>query len=359
MKRRQFLTGAALAAGAAGFAPAVIASPRKYRFEMVTSWPQALKHLFGGAQFFAERLNAITDGQVELKVHAAGAEVGALEVYDAVSGGAFDFGHTAPYYYIGRSPAHGFFTAMPFGLTTTEQIAWMTAGNGQSLWNELNATDDLIAFPVGNTGPQTGGWFRREINKPEDLRGLRMRFPGQGGQVMARTGVNIQNLPGGEVYLAMERGALDAAEWVGPHDDEILNMHRVAKYYYLPSWAEPSAMLGLYVNLKTYNGLPPAIQQAIRSAALEADRKMLADYMSTNPEALQRLVAHGVEVRTFSDEILALFEKAAQEVHEADMKRDPMYARIYEDWSAFREKVRGWSRISDHRYQSFLYRDKA
>ncbi|RFA24489.1 ABC transporter substrate-binding protein [Alkalilimnicola ehrlichii] len=359
MKRRDFLTatGAAVTTAAAGFAPAAIASKRRYRFEMVTSWPRTLKHLFGGAEFFAQRLNQITDGAVELTVHPAGAEVGAMEVYDAVSSGAFEFGHTAPYYYIGRSPAHGFFTAMPFGLTVSEQMAWMVSGNGQRLWDELNAADDLIAFPVGNTGPQTGGWFNKEINEPKDLRGLRMRFPGHGGRVMARAGVNIQQLPGGEVYMAMERGTLDAAEWVGPHDDEILNMHRVAKYYYLPSWAEPSAMLGVYINRSIYSDLPGWIQHAIQAAAAEADRKMLADYMSDNPAALKRLIDHGVEVRTFSQEVLEVFEKGTQEVHTQDM-RDRQYARIYEDWAAFRDKVRSWSGISDQLYQAFLYRDR-
>lgn len=358
MQRRTFLktAGAGAVVAGAAYAPAVIAQPRRFRFEMVTSWPAALDNLYGTAQYFAKRIGEMTDGDLQIRTYPAGAQVGPFEVYDAVSNGAFECCHTAPYYFIGQSPAHGFYTALPFGMTLEEQNAWMIAGDGQALWDELNAKDNLVAFPGGNTGAQTGGWFNKEINTPRDLRGLRMRFPGHGGRVMAKAGVNIQQLPGGEVFTAMERGALDAAEWVGPSDDQILGMQRVAKYYYLPSWAEVSAMLGFYFNKDAFAGLPTDIQHQIRACALECNAWMSARYAARNPVALAELVAGGTELRYFPDEVLAVFEEGAREVHAEDM-RDPDYAKIYENWSAFLETARGWNQQTTFRFRSYLFRD--
>lgn len=356
MKRRTFLKGAGIGVAATGaaYAPAVIAQPRRFRFEMVTSWPAALDTLYGTAQYFARRIEEMTDGDLQIRTYPAGAQVGPLEVYDAVSSGAFDCCHTAPYYFIGKSPAHGFFTALPFGMTLEEQDAWMLAGDGQALWDELNARDDLVAFPGGNTGPQTGGWFNREINSPADLRGLRMRFPGHGGRVMAKAGVSIQLLPGGEVFTAMERGALDAAEWVGPYDDQILGMHRVAKYYYLPSWAEASAMLGFYFNRKAFDRLPADIRHQIRACAAESNAWMSAQYAARNPVALAQLVESGTQVRQFPEEVLAVFERGAREVHEEDL-RDRDYARTHANWAAFMERSRSWNRDTTHRFRGYLF----
>ncbi len=359
MKRRGFLTGAAAGAVAASttFSPNVIARNRRFRIEMVTSWPAALTNLYGTAEYFAQRVGEMTDGDVQVTTYPGGAQVGPLEVYDAVSSGAFEACHTAPYYFIGQSPAHGFYTAMPFGMTLHEQNAWMIHGGGQELWDELNARDNLIAFPGGNTGAQTGGWFNKEINSVSDLRGLRMRFPGHGGRVMAKAGVNIQQLPGGEVFTAMERGALDAAEWVGPDDDMTLGMHRVAKYLYMPSWAETSAMLGFYFNEDTWAEFPADIQAMIKAASYEANSWMAARYNVRNPAALEKLqTEHGIEVRQFPREVLQAFYGGAQEVHEEDM-RDDMYAKIYEEWDAFRTKVRSWTRQTTHAYENFIYED--
>lgn len=359
MKRRNFLKGAGLGAAAAStvYSPNVFATGQRFRLEMVTSWPAALDNLYGTAQYFAERINEMTDGDVEVRTHPGGAEVGPLEVYDAVSSGAFECCHTAPYYFIGDSPAHGFYTAIPFGLTLDEQNAWLIQGGGQELWNEMSEADNVVPFPGGNTSAQTGGWFNKEINTPDDLRGLRMRFPGHGGRVMAKAGVSIQLLPGGEVFTAMERGALDAAEWVGPADDQILGMQNVAKYYYLPSWAEASAMVAFYFNGDVWRDFPADIQAQIKACSLETNAWMAARYLTRNPIALDELQAEGVEVRTFSDEVLAAFEQGAREVHEEDME-DPWYARIYENWSAYRDQIRGWNRDTTYRYQQFIYRNE-
>ncbi len=360
MNRRKFLKGAGLggaaAAASAVYSPNVIASNRTFRLEMVTSWPAALENLYGTAQYFARRIEEITDGDVSVRTYPGGAEVGPFEVYDAVSSGAFPCCHTAPYYFIGNTPAHGFYTAIPFGLTLEEQNAWLTVGGGQELWDELNERDNLIAFPGGNTGAQTGGWFNKEINSTEDLQGLRMRFPGHGGRVMSKAGVNIQQLPGGEVFTAMDRGALDAAEWVGPDDDMTLQMHQVAKYYYMPSWAEPSAMLGFYFNKDVWNEFPADIQAQIKACCAESDKWMTARYQSRNPVALEELKGHGVEVRSFPEEVLKAFEEGAREVHEEDME-DEQYARIYDEWSQFRDKVQGWNRETTYRYRRFIFRD--
>jgi len=357
MKRRGFITAAAtgIAAASSAFSPNVLARNRRIRLEMVTSWPAALENLYGTATYFAKRLEEISDGRVQCRTYPGGAQVGAMEVYDAVASGAFDCCHTAPYYFIGQTPAHGFFTALPFGLTLAEQNAWMIHGGGQELWDELNARDNLVAFPGGNTGAQTGGWYNKEINSPADLRGLRMRFPGHGGRVMAKTGVNIQQLPGNEVYTAMERGVLDAAEWVGPHDDTVLGMHRVAKYLYLPSWAEPSAMLGFYFNQTIWKDLPGDVQAMIKAVSSEADAWMTARYLSTNPPALLELEnTHGISVRQFPSEVMKAFHGAADAVHGEDMKADAMYRRIHEPWAAYRGKVRDWNRRTGFAYESYL-----
>jgi TRAP-type mannitol/chloroaromatic compound transport system substrate-binding protein len=359
MQRRKFIKGVGFGGAAAAstvFSPNVLASNRKFRLEMVTSWPSALDNLYGTAEYFARRIEEMTDGDVRMRTYPGGAQIGPFEVYDAVSSGAFSCCHTAPYYFIGKTPAHGFFTALPFGLTLDEQNAWMTAGGGQELWNELSERDNLVPFPGGNTSAQTGGWFNKEINSPDDLRGLRMRFPGHGGRAMAKAGVNIQQLPGGEVFTAMDRGTLDAAEWVGPYDDQILGMQDVAKYYYFPSWAEPSAMVAFYFNSWIFKDFPTDIQHQIRACCHEANTWMAGRYLARNPIALDELREGGVEVRTFSEEILAALQEGAQEVHEEDMENED-YARIHKEWDAFRRRVQGWNGQNTYLYRRFLEGD--
>ncbi|MEX1080440.1 MAG: TRAP transporter substrate-binding protein DctP [Halofilum sp. (in: g-proteobacteria)] len=360
MRRRNFLRGAGVGGAAAAssvFSPNVFARNRRFRLEMVTSWPSALENLYGTAEYFARRIEEMTDGDVRARTYPAGAQVGAFEVYDAVSSGAFSCCHTAPYYFIGKSPAHGFFTALPFGLTLEEHNAWMIAGGGQELWDDLSARDNLVPLPGGNTTAQTGGWYNQEINTPDDLRGLRMRFPGHGGRVMSKAGVSIQQLPGGEVFTAMDRGALDAAEWVGPSDDQTLGMADVARYYYLPSWAEPSAMVAFYFNADIWNEFPADIQHQIRACAHEANAWMSARYLARNPVALDELRDSGVEVRYFSEDVLVTLVQGAREVHEEDMENED-YARIHEQWDAFRERIQGWNRDSTYRYRRFLHREQ-
>ncbi|MBW6456329.1 MAG: twin-arginine translocation signal domain-containing protein [Trueperaceae bacterium] len=357
MKRRDFLKKAGVVAASASLSPLMFANAQRasFRFEMVTSWPTALDTLYGTATRAAEQLRALTDGAVEIEVYPAGAQVGALEVYDAVSSGAFDFGHTAAYYYVGKDQTHGFFTAMPFGLNAQQTNAWFYDGNGIALWNELNERDDLIAFPAGNTGVQMGGWFKKEINTPDDIRGLSMRIPALGGQVFTRAGGNTQTIAAGEIYLALERGTVDAAEWVGPYDDEILGLHRAAPYYYGPAWQEPGPALGLYVNLDTFRGLPADIQQAIETVAQAVNLDMLSRYESRNGAALKRLIAGGTQVRTFPLAVLRHFEAAMNELHDVHRAANPFYARVHDDYLTFAGDVREWGRFSEYPLQDYLH----
>jgi TRAP-type mannitol/chloroaromatic compound transport system substrate-binding protein len=359
MKRRDFLKKAGIATVGAGLSPLMFANAQRstYRFEMVTSWPTALDAIYGGAVNTARYLSEMTDGDVEVDVYPAGAQVGAFEVYDAVSSGAFAMGHAAPYYFYNKNPVHAFFTAVPFGMDASQFDAWMNAGDGQAFSDELTTPDDVIMFPAGNTGPQTSGWFKREVNTVADLQGLTIRTPGFGGQVLSKVGANVQNVPGGEVFISLETGVLDAADWVGPYDDEILGLQNAAPYYYLPSWAEPGASLAVYMNRSMYNDLPTSIQEALKAAAARANQQMLADYTAKNDAALARLVAGGTQIRTMSNEILQALQAATNEIHEENAQGNDLYVRVLENYRAFLAAARAWNRVSGYTYDTFVFGD--
>jgi TRAP-type mannitol/chloroaromatic compound transport system substrate-binding protein len=356
MKRRDFLKKAGVATVGAGLSPLMFANAQAatYRFDMVTSWPTALDTIYGGATNTAQYLNDITGGDVEVNVYPAGAQVGAFEVYDAVSSGAFAMGHAAPYYFYNKNPVHAFFTAVPFGMDAKQFDSWMAAGDGQALADELTAPDDVIMYPAGNTGPQTSGWFKREVNTVADLQGLTIRTPGFGGQVLSKVGANVQNVPGGEVFISLDTGVLDAADWVGPYDDEILGLQNAATYYYLPSWAEPGASLAVYMNRSMHDDLPADIQAALRAAAAQANQQMLADYTAKNNAALARLVEGGTQVRTMSDEILQALRAATLEIHTENSQGNELYARVLANYNAFMEGARAWNEVSGYAYDRFI-----
>jgi TRAP-type mannitol/chloroaromatic compound transport system substrate-binding protein len=358
MDRRKFLKKAGVATVGASLSPLMFANAQasKFSFGMVTSWPTSLDTIYGGALNTAKFLSEITDGDVEITVYPAGAQVGGLEVYDAVSSGAFEMGHTASYYYIGKDPTHGFFTAVPFGMNAQQMNAWFTSGGGQALFDEINARDNMIAFPAGNTGVQMGGWFNKEINTPDDLKGLTMRIPGLGGQVMTRVGANVQNIPAGDIYLALETGAIDATEWVGPYDDEILGFNRAARYYYAPGWHEPGPTLSTYVNLDVFNDLPTDIQDALKTACANANLTMLATYDAKNGAALNRLVAAGAELRRFPEEVLDTLRTAMNEIHQANASNNPFYLRVHDAFMKFQDEVRAWHDVSEYAYQTYTYK---
>ncbi|MCS6782002.1 MAG: TRAP transporter substrate-binding protein DctP [Gloeomargarita sp. SKYBB_i_bin120] len=325
-------------------APTVITQPR-VRWRVVTSWPTSLDTLFGGVRYLAEQVKQLTDGRFTLTPFAAGEIVPGLQVLDAVRSGTVEAGHTASYYYLGKNPALVFGTGLPFGLTAQQQNAWWYAGGGLTAMQNLYRDFGVITFPAGNTGAQMGGWFRREVKTLQDLKGLKMRLPGLGGKVMAQMGVNVQVLPGSELFLALERGALDAAEWVGPYDDRRLGLPRAARFYYYPGWWEPGPSLELLVNLKAWEQLPSAYQKALEMAAQATNLYMLSQYEARNQAALQQLTAEGVQLRRYSDDILRTAWRITQELLADQSRQDATFQKLYTSWQAFRRNSHRWAEM--------------
>lgn len=325
-------------------------------WQMPTSWPVALDTIFGGVQVFVDRVGQLTGGKFVITPRAAGELAPGNQVLDAVIEGAVPIGHTASYYYIGKSNAVAFGTSVPFGLTAQQQNAWFFDGGGLDLLQKLYADRfNVIQFPAGNTGAQMGGWFRREINTVADLQGLKMRIPGLGGQVMTKLGVTVQALPGNEIFQALQTGTVDAAEWVGPYDDEKLGLNTAAEFYYHPGWWEPGASLEVEVNLDEWNGLPAEYQEIIRVACFEANAVMQARYESRNGAALQRLVDGGTQLRAYSDEILTAAQDATNELYEEFSAADADFKSIYDQWKVFRDQIYAWNKINEAPFTNFVY----
>jgi TRAP-type mannitol/chloroaromatic compound transport system substrate-binding protein len=311
--------------------------------EMATSWPLGLDTIFGGATVFAERVSAMTGGRFKITPRAAGELVGGLEVLPSVEEGAVPMGHTASYYYTGRSPVMGFGTALPFGLTARQQNSWLYQGGGLERMQEFYAEKfNMIQFPAGNTGVQMGGWFNKEINGVNDLRGLSFRIPGLGGEVMSRLGVTVQVVAGGEIFQALDTGAIDAAEFVGPYDDEKLGLQNAARLYYYPGWWEPGPTLEVQMGLDRWNELPSIYQEIVRSAAHHSNEIMMATYDQLNPEALGRIQESGVELRPFPDDVMQAAEEASFELYDEFASQDQDFADILEGWNEFRRPIQEW-----------------
>ncbi|MAU00731.1 MAG: ABC transporter substrate-binding protein [Anaerolineaceae bacterium] len=325
-------------------------------WEMATSWPLSLDTIFGGAQIFADRLSAITGGKFTILPRASGELVGGTEVMDAVETGALQVGHTASYYYTGKSPATAFGTALPFGLTARQQNAWLYEGGGLQLMQDFYAERfNLIQFPAGNTGAQMGGWYNKEINTPEDFVGLKMRIPGLGGQVYDRLGATVQVIPGGEIFQALQTGAIDATEWVGPYDDLKLGFHTVTRYYYYPGWWEPGPTLEVQINLDEYNALPEEYKAAIQSAAVEANMGMMARYDVQNIAALAQIREESeIELRPFSDEVLNAARDASFALYDEFSQQDTDFAAIFTPWNDFRQKISEWHGFNELTYLNYV-----
>jgi TRAP-type mannitol/chloroaromatic compound transport system substrate-binding protein len=370
--RRAFLRKAAAgAAGAAGAgvltacdtesapgvasAEAAVQGP-EVRWRLSTSFPPSLDILHGAAERLADRVGALTGGRFQIRVYAANEIVPALQVMDAVQQGTVQAGFTAGYYYIGKSPALAFDSTVPFGLTARQQTAWLHFGGGLDLLSDVYADFGIVPLPCGNTGAQMGGWFRRPVQTLSDLRGLRMRIPGIGGEIMSRLGVSVQVLGGAEIYPALERGAIDATEWVGPYDDEKLGFYQIAPHYYLPGWWEPGLSGVLQISRDAWDALPPSYQELLRTAAREATGDMLARYDAENPLALQRLVNdHGVQLRAFSDEILQAAWRESNAYLEEQAARDATFRGVYDSWRAFRERVFPYFAGNEQHYARFAF----
>lgn len=371
MRRRAFIgkagLGAAAAAGAMASgcgpsaAPEAGGSPAEGRviWRLASSFPPGLDTIFGAGNVLAERVKQITGGRFQIHVSAAGEIVPGLQVMDAVQSGSVQVGHTAGYYYIGKNPALAFDTSLPFGLSARQQQAWLYQGGGLALMREVYGDFNIVNFPGGNTGAQMGGWFRQEIQGLADLKGLKMRIPGMGGKVMDRLGVSVQVLAGPEIYPALERSAIDATEWVGPYDDEKLGFHKVARHYYYPGWWEPGPTLSFLVNRDAWAKLPATYQAAFEAAAYEANTTMITRYDAQNPAALKRLVANGVQLHAFSDDILQAAGKAFDELVAEEAAADAGYAKIYDAWKTFRDDSVGWFATAEQAFMTFMSRQAA
>lgn len=325
-------------------------------WQMATSWPVSLDTLFGGAKLFAERVGALTGNRFKITPRAAGELAPGLEVLNVVSQGAVPCGHTASYYYVGKSSFMGFGSSLPFGFNAQQQNAWLYEGGGLKQLQELYASRfNAIQFPAGNTGAQMGGWFRKEISTVNDLQGLKMRIPGLGGQVMGKLGVTVQTLPGGEIFQALQTGALDAAEWVGPYDDEKLGLNKVAQFYYYPGWWEPGTTLEVQINLDEWKKLPAEYQAAIQTAANEANMTTLSRYESQNNEALQRLIQGGVQLRQYSNEIMKAAEQASFELYNEFATKDSDFKAVFDQWQQFRNRVYAWNKLNEGSFEQFTY----
>ena len=365
MERRRFVTTTALGGAALGTAAAMLAKPAiaqsmpEVKWRMPSSFPKSLSTLFGGAEFLSARVAALTDGKFKITPFPAGEIVPALQVLDAVQNGTVEMGQTAPYYYVGKDPTFAFGCTVPFGFNARQQQAWMLQGGGLELMNEFLKEYNVTSIIAGNTGAQMGGWFRKEIKTPDDIKGLKFRIAGLAGNVIAKMGGVPQQIGGGDIYPALEKGTIDAAEWVGPFDDEKLGFNKVAKYYYYPGWWEGNAQLWMFMNLDKFKELPPAYQAALESACAETNTWMQAKYDAENPAALRRLVANGAELRPFSREIMQAAYKASFEVYDEIAAKNANFKKFYESWKAFREDEYLWFRVSENSFENFVYAQSA
>jgi TRAP-type mannitol/chloroaromatic compound transport system substrate-binding protein len=340
MQRRHFLktAGAGLAATTgAAFSTKAFADLPTLKWRMASSFPKSLDTIYGAAEVLARRLSEITDGKFEIRVFAGGEIVPALGVLDAVQQNTVECGHTASYYYHGKNKALSLDATIPFGLNPRQLTGWMYHGGGMGLLREMFAQYNVVNFSGGNTGAQMGGWFRKEVKSIDDLKGLKIRIPGFGAEIFSQMGAVPQQLPGGEIYPALERGAIDAAEWTVPYDDEKLGFYKVAPFYYYPGWWEPGPQLTFYVNKEQWEKLPGPYQAAFEAASQEASLLMLAAYDAKNPPALQRLIQDGVQMRRYPDDVLLRAYEIAQKLYAEESAKNPTFKAIYESMHAFQQ----------------------
>ncbi|MGE3165237.1 MAG: TRAP transporter substrate-binding protein [Planctomycetota bacterium] len=366
MQRRDFLTSTIAAGAALGVTgcspssagPAVRTQPH-VRWRLASSFPRSLDTIFGAAEVLSRRVDELTEGRFKIAATSPGEVLPALEVLDGVRQNAVEVAHSASYYFIGKEPALAFDCAVPFGLTARQQCAWLTqAGGRELLQKHLFDPYDVLHFPGGNTGVQMGGWFVRPLHSLTDLNGLKMRIPGLGGQVMNRLGATPLVLPGGEIYTSLERGAIDATEWVGPYDDQKLGFHQVAKHYYYPGWWEPGPALTFYVSRSAWEKLPLSYQGAFTAAAAEAAHRMQMEYDAKNPPALASLVESGVQLHPFPTDILVAAEKAFDEYTADKVANSPTYRTIHEHWSAYKRSSDRWFGTAEKGYLDFALRNR-
>src|SRR3954462_6612472 len=354
MDRRSLMKQAGIAGVlATGIAPAVHAQAA-IRWRLASSFPKSLDTIFGAAEVFAERVKAMSSGKFEISTHAAGELMPALGVVDGVQQGTVEVAHTAPYYFFGKDECFALGCAIPFGLDSRQMTAWMYHGNGLKLMREFYAKYNIINFPAGNTGAQMGGWFRKEIKSVKDLKGLKFRTGGFPGKAIERLGAVPQNIPGGEIYQALEKGTIDAAEWVGPYDDQKLGFNKIAPYYYYPGYWEGGAQITAFFNLPKWNELPKAYKSLLTAACGYANVDMQAKYDARNPAALRRLVSGGAQLRPFPQEILEASYKASNDLYDELSAKNPEWKKVYEPYRAFRSEEYLWFQVAEYTHDNFL-----
>ncbi len=359
MNRRRFLTQAGVGAGVAALAaPAIVKAQATVQWRMASSFPKSLDTIYGAGDHICKLVNEMTGGKFQIRIFAAGEIVPGLQVLDAVQNGTVECGHTAPYYYIGKDPTWAFGTAIPFGLNARQYNAWWMFGGGDKVYNEFTQANGVVSLLAGNTGAQMGGWYRKEIKSLEDLKGLKMRVGGFAGQVLAKLGLVPQQIAGGEIYPALEKGTLDAAEWVGPYDDEKLGFNKVAKFYYYPGWWEGGPALHTQVNKKAWDSLPKEYQQVLTTASYEGNQWMLAKYDAQNPAALKRLVAAGTQLRAFPRDVMDASYRSANELYAETSAKNPAFKKVFDDYMKFRDEAIPWFRVTENTFDDFMASQK-
>ena len=364
--RRKFLGGAAVAsAGAAALAastfpkPAIAQAAPELKWRLTSSFPKSLDTIYGAGEAFAKAVAAMTDNRFQIQVFAAGEIVPGLQAADAVTNGTVEMCHTVSYYFVGKDPTFALASAIPFGMNYRGQNAWLESGGGMELLNEFYAKFNIHGVTAGNTGAQMGGWFRREVKTVADMSGLKMRIGGFAGQVMQKIGVVPQQIAGGDIYPALEKGTIDAAEWVGPYDDEKLGFFKVAPYYYYPGFWEGGPALHVFVNKQKYDELPATYKAVLKAAGNEATVVTQAKYDALNPTALKKLVAQGAQLRPFSMEILEAAYNAANQVYTETSGNNADFKKIYDSYAAFRSDQYLWWQVAEYGYDTFMIRARA
>jgi len=355
MNRRALLGAAAAAAPAALAAPALAQSAPEVRWRLTSSFPRNLDILYGAPELISRRVAQLTDNKFQIRVFPAGEIVGGLQALDAVQAGTVEAAHTASYYYTGKDAAFAFFTAMPFGLNTRMYNAWYRHGGGAALAAELFASYNIVAFTAGDTGAQMGGWFRKEVKGIADMQGLKFRVAGIAGQVFAKMGAVPTQVAAADIYPSLERGTLDAVEFVGPYDDEKLGFARVAPNYYFPGFFEPGARLHAMINKTAWEALPPAYKAALELAANEADQDMTARYDASNPQALRRLIAAGAQLRPWPREVLASAWKSTHELYDELGAKNERFKIIWDSYRRFRDDEFAWFRVAENSFDNFAF----
>ena len=356
MDRRGFIAGGTLLGSAALATPALAQGTLpEIRWRCASSFPKSLDTIYGAGEHVAKRVAALTDGKFQIRMFAAGELVPGLAVADAVQGGTVECAHTASYYFVGKDPTFAFDGAIPFGMNMRQINAWLQAGGGRELLAPFFAGYNMVSIPAGNTGAQMGGWYRKEIKTVQDLSGLKMRIGGFAGNVVQKLGAVPQQIAGGDIYPALEKGTIDAAEWIGPYDDEKLGFQRVAPYYYYPGWWEGALNLSFYAGKAKWDELPQQYKDALESACRDSTVETMAKYDVQNPQALRRLVGAGTQLRAFPREVMQACYKAAFELYDETAAKNENFRKVYEPWKAFRDSQYQWFRVAESTFDNFVY----